>query len=237
MTPQIDYLNAALPPGPEPAPPERPNWIPVRALAARHRPRLIEHLTALPAGDRVLRFGHLASDAQLTRYVEQLDFERDDVSGIFDRRLQLVAMAHLALPAPADLARHGGGVAEFGVSVAPWLRGRGLGVRLFDHAVLQARNHGIDTLIIHALSENATMLGIARKAGALVERDGADATARLRLPPQDMASQVTAMLSAQAAEFDYGAKRQARRVDGLLVRLGWLTQRSTRADSDGGTGG
>ena len=41
--------------------------------------------------------------------------------------------------------------AEFGVSVASHLRGRGYGDRLFDHAALHARNRGIDTLLVHAL--------------------------------------------------------------------------------------
>ena len=51
------------------------------------------------------------------RYVERLDFNRDEVLGIFDRRLRLLAMAHLAYA--RDECGDASSCAEFGVSVAP----------------------------------------------------------------------------------------------------------------------
>src|SRR6266702_3333280 len=51
--------------------------------------------------------------------------------------------------------------AEFGVSVLKKARGRGYGSRLFDRAVMHARNEGVELLFIHALSENTAMLKIA----------------------------------------------------------------------------
>src|SRR3954470_11305162 len=100
------------------SPPARPNptWVPIRSLAPRHRPRIVAHLLALPERDRYLRFGYAASDAQVTRYVEQIDFDRDEVLGIFNRRLRLLAMTHLAFL--GDREPHAAR-AEFGVSVAP----------------------------------------------------------------------------------------------------------------------
>jgi RimJ/RimL family protein N-acetyltransferase len=192
-------------------------WVPIRSLAERHRPRILTHLLALPAADRYLRFGHPASDAQIGRYVDLLDFDRDEVFGVFNRRLELVAMAHLAglVSADGDAPR----AAEFGVSVLPRQRGRGLGGRLFERAVLHARNRDVDTLVVHALSENTAMLRIARKAGAVVERDGPESQAVLKLPPHTLASQVEQMVAVQAGEFDYGWKRQARRVSSLLDAL------------------
>src|SRR5215472_4854720 len=93
-------------------------FVPIRSLSARHKPRIIAHLLALEASDRYLRFGYAATDAQIARYVEHMDFERDEVFGIFNRRLDLVALAHLAYEPPADgLSAHAGS-AEFGVSVA-----------------------------------------------------------------------------------------------------------------------
>ena len=198
-----------------PVPAAAPNprrWVPIRSLAVRHRPRIQVHLCALGARDRYLRFGYAAGDEQIARYVEHIDFERDEVFGIFDRRLELVAMAHLA-----HVDEEGAKAAEFGVSVAPRARGRGWGARLFEHAVLHARNRGVDTLIIHALSENTVMLRIARSAGAKVVFEGPDATARLKLPPEDLSSHVEALVERQAAEFDYRVKVQARRFDAWLA--------------------
>ncbi|MFY9513939.1 MAG: GNAT family N-acetyltransferase, partial [Rubrivivax sp.] len=164
---------------------EAARWVAIRPLAPRHRPRILAHLLALPLRDRYLRFGYAASDSQVGRYVDQLDFDRDEVFGVFNRRLEVVAMAHLAYMGADDAPQ---AMAEFGVSVAPHARGRGWGARLFDRAVLHARNRHVDALLIHALAENKAMLHIVRSAGARVELDGPDVVARLPLPPEDFAS-------------------------------------------------
>jgi len=160
--------GAVLPPASGPAPdggsaPRFAPWIPIRSLAPRHRDRIAAHLLALPEHDRYLRFGYAAGDAQIQRYVDGLDFDQDEVFGVFNRRLVLIALAHLAYPRPHQAA--GPKAAEFGGSVLPQVRGRGYGARLFEHAMLHARNRGLDTMFIHALSENTTMLHIARRAG------------------------------------------------------------------------
>ncbi|MGL6108890.1 MAG: GNAT family N-acetyltransferase [Rubrivivax sp.] len=200
--------------------PERPafgfKWIPIRSLAPRHRPHILKHLLALRERDRYLRFGHIATDTQIGRYVELLNFERDEIFGVFNRRLELVAMAHLAY---LDASASGVPCAEFGVSVAGHLRGRGCGERLFDHAALHARNRGIDTLLVHALSENTAMLRIARNAGARIERDGPESQALVKLAPESMASRVEALVEDRAADLDYSLKQQAKRVDGFLAGL------------------
>ena len=199
------------------APPSEPwfSWVPIRSLAPRHRGRILAHLLALDGPDRYLRFGHPATDTQIEKYVASLDFERDEVFGIFNRRLQLIAVAHLAYDAPRQIADRPP-MAEFGVSVSKSARGKGFGVRLFDRAVVHARNRKIDTLYIHALSENAAMLRIARKAGAVIERDGSEAQAHLKLPPDTLATHMEQLLERQAAEVDYQLKRHARRFSSLL---------------------
>ena len=220
----IIETHAAPPSGPPAAtkPPERPvpTWVPIRPLAPRHRDRIVAHLLDLPAHDRYLRFGYTASDAQIAQYVEQLNFERDEVLGIFNRRLRLLAMAHLAYLEP--VADPAGARAEFGVSVAANARGRGYGSRLFDLAVLHARNRGVRTLVIHALSENTPMLKIARNAGAQVVREGSEAQALLRLPGDSVASQVEQLVETSAAEWDYRFKLQAQRMDRLRQMLSEL---------------
>ncbi len=197
------------------------HWVPIRSLAPRHRERIATHLLSLDAGDRYLRFGHVATDEQVLRYVESLDFDRDELFGIFNRHLVLIAMAHVAFgPAtpPGDLIDVGpvGPTAEFGVSVLTSARGRGYGARLFDRAVLHARNRGCERLFIHALSENTAMLKIAANAGAAVERDGSESEAWLKLPPDDLASHMDELMEKQAAEINYKLKVHALRVNGWM---------------------
>jgi GNAT superfamily N-acetyltransferase len=190
-------------------------WVPVRSLAPRHRERIAAHLIGLPNTDRYLRFGYPATDAQISKYVDMLDFEHDEVFGVFNRRLVLVALAHLAHPGFEPSGRRQD-IAEFGVSVLPHARGRGFGHRLFEHAMLHARNRGVQRLMVQTLSENAAMLRIAKTAGARVERDGPESQALLALPPDSIGSHVGELLEGQAAELDYQFKRGARKVAGLL---------------------
>ncbi len=232
----MDIETASAVASATPPPPANPRrqfgWVPVRSLAERHRPRILAHLQELSATDRYLRFGHPASDEQLAAYVDRLDFERDEVFGIFNRRLELLALAHLAYGPEVD---SGTAAAEFGVSVMGKARGRGFGGRLFEHAVLHARNRHIDTMIIHALSENAAMLRIVRKAGATVVRDRGESEARLELPPEDLASHLGQMVGQQAAELDYRWKSGTRAVGDLIELIGELREDLTR-NGGGGSG-
>ena len=212
----MDSTGTPLSPPPAAPRPARLSWVPIRSLAERHRERISIHLLSLEESDRYLRFGFPATDEQTHRYVASLNFERDEVFGIFNRRLDLIAMAHLAyMPAPAQDSKLPA-TAEFGVSVVKRARGRGYGARLFEHAVLHARNRGCERLFIHALSENTAMLKIARNAGATVERDGPESEAWLKLPPDSITSQVGELVGNQFAEFDYQFKLQAHRLHDWL---------------------
>ncbi len=186
-----------------------PALVPIRSLGPRYRGRILAHLLALSPADRYLRFGYAATDEQIARYTEALDFDRDEIFGIYNRKLELIAVAHLAYGP-------GKGSAEFGVSVAPRARGRGYGARLFRRAVMHARNAGVGQLVVHALSENAAMLKIARRAGAEVHRAGSEAEAYLTLPPADFDSRVGQIVADQVGEFDYRLKRQAKQFRDVL---------------------
>ena len=185
--------------------PGRRTWVPIRELAPRHRPRIEKHLLSLSSSDRYLRFGYAANDEQIRMYVQKLNFGRDEIFGIFNRRLELVAMAHLAYSVDPQWRSCG----EFGVSVASQQRGRGLGQLLFARAVRHAQNEGVRMMFIHALSENAAMLKIARNAGSRVERDGSESEAYLALPPATMDSRWHEVLEEHIAELDYQLKLQA----------------------------
>jgi len=184
----------------------QPVVVPIRSLGPSHRGRIEKHLLELDEHDRYLRFGYAANDEQIRRYVHGLDFDRDEIFGVYNRKLELIAMAHLAFSQdPASLS-----CAEFGVSVLKKARGRHYGSRLFERAVMHARNEGVDMLFIHALSENTAMLKIARSAGAVLERAGSETDAYLRLPPATIDSRVSEIVEQQLALTDYRLKQQAK---------------------------
>ncbi len=206
-------------------------WVPIRSLSPRHKLRIVRHLQGLPAQDRYLRFGYACTDEQIDRYVQGLNFERDEIFGIFNRRLELVAMAHLAYSVDPQWAT----CAEFGVSVSPHQRGKGLRAKLFGHAVMHARNQGVSLLFIHALSENMAMLKIARHAGATVQRDGSESEAFLFLPQATLDSQFSGMMQDQMAELDYQLKMQAHQFRQWMVTVQEIRQglRDARHNSRG----
>jgi GNAT superfamily N-acetyltransferase len=192
-----------------------PVMVPIRSIGPRERDRIAQHLLALSSHDRYLRFGYAASDEQIQRYVDGLDFERDELFGIYNRHLDLIAMAHLAFP-PVEQQQD---CAEFGVSVSEHARGRGFGARLFERAVVVARNEGVGMLFIHALSENVAMLKIARNAGATVVRSGSESEAHLELPAPTFDSRMSEIAQEQFAQVDYQLKTRAKQFWAFLAEL------------------
>lgn len=196
------------------------HWIPICPLTEQDRPAIEQHLLGLGAHDRYLRFGYPASDERIRAHVAQLDFTRHELFGIVNRRLQLVAVAHLAY---ADEQWR---MAEFAVSVAEYARGRAYGKRLFQHAVRHCRNRHVHELFIHALSENTAMLRIVKGAGAKVRHQGGESEAWLELPPDSLGTHVGEAVETHAATLNRrlklgspGVARAVRALRGLKSRL------------------
>jgi RimJ/RimL family protein N-acetyltransferase len=187
----------------------------VRELTEGDRDALLAHFLALGKDDRLLRFGQAAPDHVIENYVRSIDFARDTVFGVYDHRLELVGVGHLAyLPAEGDQR-----TAEFGVSVLESSRGIGIGSTLFERAAIRSRNTRVTTLYMYCLSRNTTMMHIAKKAGMKIEYAYGSADAYLTLPPADQTSIITEMLQDQAAAFDYAIKRQARNTTRIIEAM------------------
>jgi RimJ/RimL family protein N-acetyltransferase len=188
---------------------DKPNVF-VKELSPRARRHLLRHFLALEEKDRLLRFGSKLSDEMVTRYVEGINFERDTVFGVYDRRLRLLGVGHLAF-APKESTRISGAtikpvVAEFGVSVTAAARGLGVGTRLFMRASMHCRNADVDTLYMHCLSSNKVMMHIAKKAGMEIHRDYGEADAYLKIKPANSATVFQEALEEQVAMLDYIVK-------------------------------
>jgi GNAT superfamily N-acetyltransferase len=183
----------------------------VRELSSLDRAALESHFVAFGAADRRLRFGIALSDAAVRAYVGRINFERDAAFGVFDDALQLLGVAHLARE-----RTH----AELGVSVLPGARRRGLGGALLARAHLHARNWGVRSLFMHCLTENGTMMHLARKQGMQILAQQGEADAWLQLPPADAGTHFGAVFEQRVALFDYALKAQlarARQLAGALT--------------------
>jgi GNAT superfamily N-acetyltransferase len=189
--------------------------VPITPLGLEHKAQISIHLYALSVHDRYLRFGYTATDGHIDRYVAGLKFDRDEIYGIFNAELKVIAMAHLALIKEEGRKAS----AEFGVSVSAHARGRGYGAHLFQRAVIHARNEKVYQMYIHALSENAPMIRIARKSGAKIERDGSDTEAFLSLPKRDLDSRLSEFVSDQYGKTNYSIKEDAKRFWSFLAKV------------------
>ncbi|MEW6561497.1 GNAT family N-acetyltransferase [Thiomonas bhubaneswarensis] len=174
--------------------------IPIRPIGPEHREQLLRHFLALGTEDRYLRFGYAASDERIRAYVDSIRFGVDEIFGVFNRKLDLLAVAHIAIePGRTDRA-------EFGVSVLPRGRGLGIGTRLFERAAVDARNRGLRVLYMQCLSSNGAMLKIARRAGMKVRNEGGETEAYLELPDDTYQSHFDALLENQTGQIDYWMK-------------------------------
>lgn len=187
----------------------------VKQLAERDRRRMLKHFLALDDSDRLLRFGSVLPDEQVEAYVARIDFARDVVYGVYNRVFRLVSVGHLAF-APKEKIPAGGAtttkdrIAEFGVSVSASARGLGIGSKMFERAAIHCRNSDVDTLYMHCLSSNQTMIHIAKKAGMEIQRERGEADAYLRLLPPNPASMLQEALEEQVATIDYNLKANKR---------------------------
>ena len=187
----------------------------VKQLAERDRRRMLKHFMAFDGSDRLLRFGTVLPDTQVAAYVNQINFGRDTVYGVYNQMFKLVAVGHLAFAPNEQLAAASGvtskdKVAEFGVSVSKSARGLGIGTKLFERAAIHCRNSDVDTLYMHCLSSNQTMMHIAKKAGMEIQREYGEADAYLRLLPPSPGTVMQEAIEEQFATIDYTFKANAR---------------------------
>nr|WP_225984594.1 GNAT family N-acetyltransferase [Noviherbaspirillum aerium] len=196
----------------------------VKELAERDRRRMLMHFLVLDDSDRLLRFGTVLPDELITRYVQRLDFSRDAVFGVYDDNLHLLGVGHLAFTpreasptlTNATLKER---IAEFGVSVASSARGMGIGSKLFERAAIHCRNEDVDTLYMHCLSSNQTMIHIAAKAGMKIHREYGEADAYLKLEPASPGTMLAEAVEEQFAFFDYGVKANTKAAMKWLRKL------------------
>lgn len=147
----------------------------VRKLYAHERPLYADHLRRLPANDRHLRFAssHVSDDV-IESYVAGIT-EDDLILAALDGERVLGAV-HVAL---------NGAVAEIGISVDADHRAAGIGTELLAQAVAFARNRRAEKLYTFCLSENRSMVALARRSGMELRCDSGEAEAFLDLPPPD----------------------------------------------------
>lgn len=171
----------------------------IAQLGAHHRGRVRHHLMLLPAGDRQLRFGYLASDEAIDRYVRGIHFSRDAAFGAFDPNAELVGLGHLAFDRLLESSD-----AELGISVLPEFRRRGLGFALLNRAAEHGRNRGARRLMMAHVPGNTALAQLAHRASMVIQEDPLESRAYLDLGSASGATLVKETFTELMAALDLG---------------------------------
>ena len=144
----------------------------LRPLAPAERARLAAHLCALEPDAKRLRFGHRPDDATIRRIVEKPPFGPT-----------LVLETEGRVVGAIELRPYNGNRAELSISVAQAYRGRGLGRRLFNAALIQAAAEGIETIDVLFAAHNIPMRRLVAGAFGQIEVSAGEATAEIDVAP------------------------------------------------------
>lgn len=177
-------------------------------LGDNDRSRLHRHFLQLDVTDRQLRFGVSLNDDAVISYVDNIDFERDEVYAIADDTQIILGAVHIAMAGPE---------AELGLSVGASARGVGIGNALFERAVMRLRNRCVREVLVRCLSQNAAMMHLARKHGMSIQFDGPDREARLELPPATSGTYMLEWLQDRQATYVGNLRERTRLGQSILA--------------------
>lgn len=138
---------------------------------------------------------------------EQIDLITENIEKNPSRHTIVIAEdADNEIAGTVHIADMGNACVEFGVMVAEAYRNRGVANGLLEFSIVWARNRGYSDLYMHCLSYNAPIKHLVRKHGLLIETQGTESDASLKIPPTNIFSVGHELVLRQQNAFNYGLK-------------------------------
>ena len=134
------------------------------------------HLKNLSEADKYTRFCYNINDENIDRFILSILYNADD-HHLFTATKDdvIVGFGHLA--------REGDNW-ELAVSVDSDRQGQGVANSIMDFMIDWGKTRGVHSVFMHCITQNAKIQHLARKHGLrMVERDGAEVTSKVDLPP------------------------------------------------------
>jgi RimJ/RimL family protein N-acetyltransferase len=134
------------------------------------------HLKSLTEADRYTRFCYNIKDEGIDQFILSILYHADD-HHLFTATIgdTIVGFGHLARE---------GDDWELAVSVDSTCQGQGVANNIMDYMIDWGTTRGVHSVFMHCITQNAKIQHLARKHGLrMVERDGAEVTSRVDLPP------------------------------------------------------
>lgn len=149
----------------------------IRQLRPSDRPLFRDHLLRLDTASRRDRFNGYVDDAFIARYAERSFAEGATVVGYVEGdRILGAAELH---ERPEETRP----TAEIAFSVEKALQHRGIGGRLFERLIEQARGFGYTRLLVTTHPDNLAMRALARRHEARLSFADGEAVGTIELPP------------------------------------------------------
>lgn len=160
--------------------------------------RYRNHLLALDANSRYLRFGYAISDEAIHRLCDRIESEsnKHQIFVIEDKDMKVLAAGHVSVA---------GTETELAFSVLKQHQGQGMGSALMKRCIAWCQNRGIRHGNMVCLATNTAVKKLASRHGVLVNDHG-EVTADLAIPNTDVASIYTEFVETNLANIDHMGK-------------------------------
>ena len=160
-----------------------------------------DHLKALDAESRTLRFANPVSDLVIDNFCDGVEakYYNHILFAIEDSDLNFIAVGHIALEEDRKM--------ELAFSVHKDYQGQGLGNRLMARCIQWCRIHGYLDGCMVCLRSNSKIRHLCRKYGITVENECDEALADIKLPPANVITYIDESLDTQLGVLDYWSKR------------------------------
>jgi GNAT superfamily N-acetyltransferase len=148
------------------------------------------HLKNLTVEDRYTRFCFHIQDSGIDNLILHMLYNQND-------HYLFSAVSEDSICGFGHLAREGTDW-ELAVSVDQEYQGQGVAGRLIKHMITWGKTRGIHSVFMHCITQNTKIQHLAHKHGLrMVERDGAEVTSRVDLPPPDTMDYTSNFLNEQ----------------------------------------
>ena len=172
----------------------------IRRVLPNEYSKYRNHLKALDAESRTLRFANPVSDLVIDQFCDRVEAEPNQhiLFAIEDSDLNFIAVGHIALE---------DNNMELAFSVHKEYQKQGMGSKLMGRCIQWCRIHNRLSGTMVCLTYNSAIRHLCRKHGIAVTTEAGEALADIKLPTANVTTYIDESLDTQLGVLDYWSKR------------------------------
>lgn len=171
----------------------------VRQVLPHEHVKYREHLFALDADSRLLRFGFIVTDDMLDKICDSFEVNHSEhaLFCIENADLEFIAVGHIAIKGEMELA----------FSVLKAYQGQGMGDLLMRRCIQWCRTHNILKGCMVCFTHNYAIRHLCAKHGIQFHSEHGESVARIKLEHAGLDTYISEITDSNFAVFDYFGKR------------------------------